>query len=491
MIDFFAQLKSEIAKDEASKFHTESKSLFKELCSDYKHKFSGNFVLINGSEIASSIHDQKLCVTRKMDGEMRTLFFDGQKSFMYTTGGNVETGFPCLQELTMHLKKAGIKSAGIVAELIFLDESGARTRVADVIHAIATKDLHSKLALAPFDIVFLDNKEWRSNDFEETYNKITEIFDTFENAKINNSLVQPVQMQKATTTKEVEEIYQNWVVNEKAEGLVIHSEESFLWKVKPFHTIDAVAVGYTTTEDGENSTLRDILFAVREANDSFRVFASGSNGLTNAQRTMLFSAFSKINVEADYMYLDSRGVVFQMIEPKHVFELGAIDFVSENIFHKVNYNDIILYDEKSGYKKQCVAPGVSTYFLSIIRERTDKTACFEDIRVNQISDIVPFAKASKINLDKSTYEPSTLIKRYVYKKTTSTSIFVKKFVLWKTNKEKTKKYPAYVLQFSYFSSRKANPLEKKIYVSSEQEQLEEKLKQILKKEIKGEWEYVY
>ena len=487
MIDYIARIQG-FAKEQRKHIDKVSyRHKFESISPEYKHHLSGSFVLVDGNRIESGICGTDIIVTRKIDGEMRTVYFDGEECFMYTTGGKEETGFPCLQEMAEKLKKAGYAACGFAAELSYVSSEQTdipvRTRVTDVIHAVATPALHDRLALYPFDILFLDDMRWAPLHYKETYAKLTELFG-HHNLK---ELVTPVEMEKASSPKEVQEIYDRWVIGEKAEGLVVHSEQPVIWKIKPQHTIDAVAVGYTTTA-GE---LRDILFAVIDEKGLFRIFCHGGNGLTDEKRRILLHQFEGIKADTNCHNADSTGAVFQMIEPKYVFEISAIDFASENCLHECYRNQKLKY-ENGSWTIEHVAPGVVTYSMKILHLREDKKAVFEDCRETQISDICPFSAGSAgsgqaVFVRKETLPDSEILVRNVFKKTTGSGIYVKKFVLLKTNKEKTGCFPSYLLHFSSLSSRSSNVISKRVFISEDKTQLYQMMKDLISKEIKTGW----
>jgi len=478
-IDFLQKLKLVLNENEKSSLVEKSNQLFMEQGPLYKQNFASRFILVPYSQMNSVLQEDYFYVSRKIDGEMRTVYFDGDSAKMYSTGGKCEEDFPCLLELSEKLKSKGIKTAAFGAELNFLKDDKSRSRVTDVIHALTAPELHKQLALSPYDIIFLDGKIWKEADYGETHKKLTELFGTA-------GLVQSVEMQKAESTEQVDKIYSKWVCDEHAEGLVVHPKSNVIYKIKPNHTIDAAVIGFTTTTEKGMLRIRDLLFAVMNSDKKYRVFASSGNGLTNNQRETLFTELSALKVESNYVYTDSRGIAFTMVRPKLVFETTAIDFSSQNSKGIPNKNDILTFDDDK-WSFCCKQNGVSTYSLSVVRQREDKTANITDIRTSQISDICPFVK-EKI-MSKSDLQKSVLLMRKIYKKTTKQSIYVKKFYLWKTNKEESGEYPAFVMQYSYFSSR-SQKLTKKVHVSSSVNQLKEKLDSLVSKEIKKGWEYV-
>lgn len=490
MIDYIARIQGIADEHKTKKDKENYRRLFETISPEYKHHLSGCFVLVDGNKIETSICGSDIIVTRKIDGEMRTVYFDGEQCFMYTTGGKEESGFPCLIQMAEKLKAHGFSACAFAAELNYVSENQKeipiRTRVTEVIHAIATPSLHDRLALYPFDILFLDEIRWAPLHYKETYSKLEEIFGKYDITQ----LVTPVQMKKAENPVQVQQIYDKWVKEEKAEGLVVHSEQPVIWKVKPQHTIDAVAVGYTTTA-GE---LRDLLFAVIDKQGLYRIFCHGGNGLTNESRRILITQFEAIKTSSNCHNADSTGAVFQMIEPKFVFEISAIDFANENCLHQCYKNQKLSFNDGKWTLEQIV-PGITTYSMKILNLREDKKPIFEDCRESQISDICPFITSSNKNeqavfVKKETLPDSEILYRNVFKKTTGTNIYVKKFVVLKTNKKNTGRFPSYLLHFSSLSSRSTNIISKRVFISEDKSQLYQMMNDLIAKEIKSGWVHV-
>lgn len=477
-MDYLQRIQKVLEANAQKDFLANSKNLFAEIAVEYKHRLSGKFVLANPSEI-QKIEGENICITRKLDGEMRTIFFDGKTCVMYTTGGKEEKDFPCLKELSEKLISANIKCAGLVAELNYLNKDGKRSRVTDVIHAIANPALHESLALSPFDILFLDGKKWQVEHYEKTYAKLEELFGETQSGQI----VSPVQMEKGNCAADIARVYKKWVTKEKAEGLVVHTEQPVIWKIKPLHTIDAVAIGYTTGENG----IRDLLFAVMEPSGLYRIFASGGNGLTMEHRKLLEYTLGQIAVPSNLIYTDSQGVAFQMIKPEYVFEVTAIDFAGKNCLHDVYKNYITEYSQEKGWVVRGKVPGVTTYSLSIVRLRDDKKCVEPDIAVRQIQNIYPFDCAD-VTLAQKEYPLSTIVQREAFYKKSGRSAYIKKFVLVKTNKDTCGQFPKFFLHFTDYSSNRKEKMKITVYCSSSKTELEEKMQTMIYKSIKSGWQ---
>jgi hypothetical protein len=51
-------------------------------------------------------------------------------------------------------------------------------------------------------------------------------------------------------------------------------------------------------------------------------------------------------------------------------------------------------------------------------------------------------------------------------------MMVRKLLLWKTNKEESGNYPAYVANFTDFSPNRATPIDRDVRISNSREQIE-------------------
>ena len=68
-------------------------------------------------------------------------------------------------------------------------------------------------------------------------------------------------------------------------------------------------------------------------------------------------------------------------------------------------------------------------------------------------------------------EPSTLLERRVFKKESGGKVMIHKFLIWKTNKEASGRYPAYVFYHTDFSSGRKEMLKRDLATSSDENQI--------------------
>ena len=442
---------------------------------DYKKRVANRFVLVEGAALKQRIGGQHFYVTRKIDGHLQVVFFRDGKAFMLNSKGKEKaSGLKCLDVFAGCLKKAGVKSATIAAEL-YLPVEGGRPRCGDVSAAIADDKKRDLLCLAPFDIIELDGETWTAGQYGDTHKKLCAIF--------SDKAVCPVEMRNASSSDEVKEIYGEWVEGEGAEGLVVHNEGSIVWKVKPRHQIDAAAIGYTTSERG----IRSLMLAVRRDDGLFQMFTTGSGGLTEDDRAKLAERLSKLNVESQYVLSDSRGIAYQMVKPEIVFEISVIELVARGNDDNIRMNPLLRYDEAAGWILETTTPGVSALGVTIEKERTDKTPDATDIRISQLSDLCPFEE-----LDDGTANlaASTLLERKVFRKVSGEKVMLHKFLIWKSNKEISNRFPAYVFYHTDFSSGRKEMIKRDMAYSSDEQQIRDIFAAEIASNVKKGWEEI-
>lgn len=442
---------------------------------DYKKNIAGKFMLVEGAKLKTRVAGNEFCVTRKIDGHLQLLFFkDGEGILLNSRGADKVGQLLCLKEAVESLKKTGIREAVIAAEL-YLPKEGGRPRCGDVPRALADPGLREKLCLAPFDIVSIDGESWQGKPYSEVYAHLSSLFKA--------DACCPVQMMKAASLDDVQAIYDEWVEGDGAEGLVIHSDSGIVSKVKPRHSIDAAIVGYTTGDQG----VRDLMLSVRREDGLFQVFAVGSGSLSDEDRQTLANRLSSMHVESEYILSDSRGIAYQMIRPEIVWEVSVIELVPAGNDGKIRMNALVRFDDEKGWILESMTPGVSALGLTFIREREDKTPSETDIRVSQLTDLCPFEEAQGAS---GPMEASTILDRRVYRKFSGDKVMLHKFLIWKTNKEATGRYPAYIFYHTDYSSGRKDILKRDMAYAPDEAGIRRIFEEEILANVKKGWEAV-
>ena len=441
---------------------------------DYKKDIAGKFMLVEGTKLSSRVAGTDFCVTRKIDGHLQVLFYkDGEAVLLNSRGIDKVGKLHCLDEAAECLKNAGVHEAVVAAEL-YMPREGGRPRCADVTSALADDTRRDQLCLAPFDIVSLDGGSFEGLPYQETHKALSGIF--------SSDAVCPVQMMHASSLDEVQAIYDEWVECDGAEGLVIHSDSNIVAKVKPRHSIDAAIVGYTTGEQG----VRDLMLAARREDGLFQVFAVGSGSLSESDRASLSERLQTMEVESQYVLTDSRGIAYQMVRPEIVWEVSVIELVARGNDDKVRMNALVSFEDGQ-WIHEGMTPGVSALGLSFIRERSDKTPSETDIRISQLTDLCPFEEIQGIRGEMT---PSTVLERRVYRKVSGDKVMLHKFLIWKTNKEATGRFPAYIFYHTDYSSGRKDILKRDMAYAPDEAGIRRIFEEEILSNIKKGWEAV-
>ena len=420
---------------------------------------------------------------------MQCLFYrDGEAVMLNSNGVQKAEGLKCLETFAYFMEKAGVKSAVLAAEL-YLPIEGGRPRCSDVSRALAAEELKSKLALAVFDIIEINDEPFVSEHYKYTHAELKKMLSTTTNGDTGlvvtktSSICRPVEMRTVTSVDDVAAIYSEWVEGEGAEGLVVHNETRIVCKIKPRHSIDAVCVGYTTSDNG----IRDLMFAVRREDGKYQVFAHGAGGMSDEERVSLAERLSTKHTESQYILSDSRGVAYQMVVPEIVFETRLLELVAVANDGKIKTNALITYDEANGWLLDGMTPGVSALSFGVERERSDKTPSITDIRISQLTDLCPF---EEVEGGKTELAKSQLLARRVFKKVVKDKVMLHKFLVWKSNKDGAGNYPAYIFYHTDYSSSRKELIKRDMAFSSSEEQIMAIFEAEIADNIKKGWEEI-
>ena len=133
-------------------------------------------------------------------------------------------------------------------------------------------------------------------------------------------------------------------------------------------------------------------------------------------------------------------------------------------------------------------PMVSVISPQFIRIREDKQFNPTDVRISQVTDLIPVAMAD-VDASEMTMSKCTVEEREVYTKVLKGETMVRKFVRWKTNKEsESGDFPAYVVHYTDFSPNRKTPLNREVRVSNSKDQIKELWEGLKKDNIKKGWE---
>ena len=431
----------------------------------YKTVITKNYVSLNPSHIDERIGGSKFYITRKYDGVLAILSWDGNSLIAVNSTGKPYKNLLCFDEAASLLKTKGIKNLSFAAEL-YVDESSGRSRVSDCLFALAGDG--KSLRLAPFDIIYPEHKFVLYN---ETYYGLKNIFE-------ENKYCRPVRYIETNSKAEIKSIFSQWVEAEGSEGLVIRSELPFVYKVKPKISIDAAVIGFSETSDARGQ-VRTILYALRNDDGGFQIIGRTGNGLSTEQRSELYSRLMGMKIKSNYLEIDSNHLAFHMVRPELVIELSIIDAISENISGGIR-NPLLEYSNDE-IKQTGNCAGYSFMSAVIERLREDKIASIRDVSISQISTRTPIRQDNE-PIQKRNMPLSQLLRREVWTKGEA----VQKLLVWKTNKEQFG-YPAFSTSWTSFNPNIAEPFKVDMRITNCETQINRLAEQFIAKNIKAGW----
>jgi hypothetical protein len=174
-----------------------------------------------------------------------------------------------------------------------------------------------------------------------------------------------------------------------------------------------------------------------------------------------------------------------MVAPNQVLEFSCLDVFGEN--SKGTISKMALSFKDGTYSAMGKQPMASVIAPVYLKMRTDKKATTADAGLSQITKVIALGGN---DTEKVKLKNSEIISRAVYVKESRGMKMVRKFMVWKTNKEATGEYPAYVYHYTDFSATRKEMLKKEIKVSDSKKQIEEIFAAELAENVKKGWEKV-
>ncbi|QOV91192.1 ATP-dependent DNA ligase [Humisphaera borealis] len=422
-------------------------------------------------------------VSRKVDGEFSLLVVQSGSCCIVNPGGTVRVGLPFMAEAVKLLKDAKVDSAVFAGEL-YVARTDRRPRCHDVSRVArqpANADEVGTLRFAVFDILEIDQKKL-SHRYADNWKQIEKYFKSGKG-------IHPVETHHVKTLADVEKHYETWVEGENAEGIVARSDVAGLYKIKPRSTLDVAVLGFTESNEPDRAgMMHDMLIGLMRPDETYQVLGRVGGGFTDDQRREFLSDLKDIPAESEYTEVNEQ-LAYQMVRPEWVIEISCLDLISQNTRGGSVDRMVLNWDNRAAkygaVRRLPLASPISPQFL---RKRQDKTPNPQDLRLQQVADIVEVPMIDR-DARQLTLPGSTILKREVYTKQLKGQTMVRKLLLWKTNKHGDAgngEWPAFVAYFTDFSPNRKTPLEREIRVSESQEQIE-KLYEIMKTEniVKG------
>ncbi len=442
-----------------------------ERAAKYKRQIASRYISVAADDITSNIIvTDSYGLSVKHDGHFYVLHYDGSKCQLINYSGKTVEDLPLLKEAEEMLK-GKCKNALFAGEL-YLHKEGTRTRAFDM-----TANLQSNPAdirFAAFDVLSIDD--------EDTFLPLME-----RDAKLNELLpvgknAHAVQNRFVESRTDIVAFYKEMVEEGGNEGIVVRSLNGPTYKIKPKITVDAVVLGYSEGEADRAGMLRALLVGLCIGPDEYLILTRVGGGYSEEQRTAVLKELQEKKVDTDYIEVSSSKVAFTMVEPCKIVEFSCLDVFNEN--SKGRINKMSLKYNNGAYSAQGKRAMISAVSPVFVRFRDDKQVNTDDVGITQVTRMISLDdnKAEAKDLP-----PSEILRREVFVKESKGMKMVRKFLLWKTNKESSGDFPAYVFHYTDFSPNRGDMLKKDIKVSDSKAQIEEIYDEGLAKNVKKGW----
>ncbi len=439
---------------------------------NYKLKVASRYISIDPEHFERITPQDRFLVSTKYDGHFYGMVHNSEETYFLSPKGKVVNDIALVHTVKAALDKKGIKEVCLVGELYLATEE--RTRHFNLRRALSEKD--ENIGFAVFGIL--------DKDGEAVYDKDAfEVMEMLKEFVPSSGKFHLVEHTEVTSRSAIKELFEE-AMHKDLEGVVVKGEEYAIYKVKPKYTFDAVVVGFAEGDGDRAGMVRDLLLAFMKKDGTYQVFAHLSHGFNDDKRKELLDQLSPMTVESDYIEVAANKVGFQMIRPELIIEFSCLDVIAEDSkgsIAKINLN----YEENTGYTANYRQQSVSVVVPVFLRFREDKAVNTQDLRFSQVEEVVSFDK--KATGAAAELPKSEVILRQVYVKPAKAGVMIRKFLIFKTNKEHSGEYPAYVFHLTDVSTSRKDPLKREIRTSNSEEQIMEIYEDYHKKNVKKGW----
>lgn len=435
----------------------------------YKNNVASKYEFLDASNL-EQIGDQKYFCSKKIDGQ--TFFLSVQDDNIQIFNSSSQDLSVNLQHIVDEVKKLKIKEKIIVVGELF-DNSKKRERNGDVIAGLSSKS--SSLAIALFDIVKQENT---SNGFLEKYEKMKKLF-----GDDNTKPIFALSHQESDLS-EIKKFLDDYLQKD-GEGIILRNDANII-KVKRKENIDAVILGYTLEKD--QKTLRSVSFGSLKNNNEIIFIGSSGNFNSSINQSDLLSQLQKLNIDCDYIQIASNGTAYQFVKPKIVIGVDFYDTQIEKSDQQPIKKPIFSIVKDS---LRCIGKNQSMSFLAstISSIRLDKEANTDQCGLSQLTRITGLDEDYfGLSLDLENLSKSEITKIQTFVKESKKGKAIRKFMLWKTNKEKTGVFPPYVFYYLDYSEGRKDPIKRDINPFDDEKKALDFFSLAIEENVKKGWE---
>ena len=356
--------------------------------------------------------------------------------------------------------------------------SGRRGRVGDVGAALSGAVVAGPLEFAAFDVVT-----------SESINALSAYADRLGYLRehlADRGALRRVPTEEVDSHSQVRDAYELLVSQGGAEGIVVRAGDGRSYKVKPSLDVDGVIVAFSERrgESGE-SEARSVLVAVAHPDGGWVPFTAVGNLGSSAMRRTLYEKLSPTVTQSGYRYA-SDNVLYRFVEPLTVVELKVLDLQAEDSRGAPIQDVRLSFESDAGWRVVGRVDSVTALSPMLRRVREDKLPTLLDAGWRQLE---PHLAQGSEGSNRE-FGESEVIRRQVWVKRSSAKTDVRKLVVWKTNKEATGEFPAFVVHWTDYSSTRKAPLSREVRLAPSEEEASAIAERMIEANVKKGWELV-
>ena len=437
----------------------------------YKNSVTRKYISVSNDEI-DTIQKGDYWFSRKIDGQLWFYCKSNKNSKIINSNENDISNL--VKDIKKDLDKKLSKSNNIIlaGELYFLTKD--RERYGDTISGLGDSSKKKNLRLGIFDIVvsdkFLSSFEKKYNFLKKTLGKNLKDFShVLEHKKIKQN--------------EINKLFKEIVVKNNAEGLIIKNN-SVVYKIKKEETADLLVTGYTL--GSRPNQIRSISLGVFLNEKEIMHVGSCGNIPTNLRKD-LYKKLVKLKVNSNFQKIASNGSAYNFVKPEVVCEIKLLEFQGDKS------NDEPIRHLKYEYSNKSLnatgrSRSVSILNSNVVNIRSDKKGNFEECGIDQIIRVSGIPKSEFKELNNKDLPKSKILKKEIFKKESKKGTAIRKFLFWKSNKEKSSDYPSYLCYYLDYSEGRSDPIKRKLYPFENEKLGLNHFKDLVSENIKKGWE---
>ncbi len=392
--------------------------------------------------------------------------------------GRVLQGVPVVGEAAELLADRG--DVVLAGELFAVTKEG-RPRVHHVAVALRDAARAPTLGFKAFDLVSEGDEDWLPRPWDERLERMRELLD-------GGRRIALVTVQEGSTDA-ILDCWDKWVESKKFEGLVVHNETGFVYKIKPAITVDAVVLGFGERRTETQREVRELIVGLLRDDGSFHVLGTVAGGLSEADRLSWFRRLDAMVKPSEFRMANSEGTLCRFVEPKIVVQVRCSDLMEADTRDAPVRRMTLSFDPDTGWAPLGIMPILSLIHPVFEGERTDKPVESAHVGLDQVYAYLPFEGRQEAPLELNR-TPSELVERRVWTKAArGGGIAVRKAVTVQTNKsEEDPSWPPFVAHFTDWSAGRKEPLKTTVRAAATRKGIDAQVEAWMAKNIKKGWE---